>query len=353
MTATLQRKPSVHPRASEHHQSESKIIRTLNAEKLSAISYNQRIFDPRQASFGRHGIFNPSCVWDGKKATIIARAEHSEATWHGRFIIDKATPCLSEMRITPTGQVVFDSMHVPISTGMPSPCRPEDWRLFHYKGDIWTNYTTYFFYNDGWPQKDVMSRTCLGKLDGNNIRFIKEMQINDTMNSEEKNWVFFEHQGKMKFIYSIEPWRIFTCDDNGNVQEELRIETKIPRRANKFLANSTNPVLVETESFGECYLLIYHYFLDPLAEMGGTRNRTYFQFMLFFDKDTLKPLAHTYRPFLGGGMGITQGRHDNVIYCSGAFQRGDAIYVVAGEGDTYSQLYVVPLDKIEPNLKKL
>lgn len=332
---------------------ESALIRKLNAEKFNkSVVFNKRIFDIDQASFGTHGIFNPSCVYDGKEVTVIARAESSEATWHGRFITDKATPCISKMKVA-TNRVTFSSMHQPLSTGMPSPCRPEDWRLFTYKGETWTNFTNYFFYNDGWPQRDVKSRTCLGKIDGNHIRFIKEMEINGPMNNEEKNWVFFEHDGKMKFIYSIEPWQVYTCDDNGNVIDGISMPLNVPRRAPKFLANSTNPILVKTQKWGEVYLMFYHYFVDPLANMGGTRNRTYYQFILIFDKTTLKPIAHTYRPVMGGGMGVTEGRHDNVIYTSGAFARGKSLYALCGEGDTFSQLYRLSMPTIEEGLVEL
>lgn len=343
MTQEYHREPPVYPEASSVME-ETRAIRTLRASNFSCSKVTRRIFSPEEASFGRHGVFNPSCAWDGEKALVIARAEHSEATWSGRFITEKATPCLSEMRIE-NGEPVFSYRHKPIKTGMPSPVRSEDWRLFTYKGETWTNFTTYFFLNDGWPQKDVKARTCLGKLDGDRIRFINEMSIPECTD-EEKNWVFFEHEGKLKFIYSIEPWRIFTCDDNGEIQGEFKHDLSIKREVPKFLANSTNPVLVNTQTHGECYMLLYHYFIDPLANAGGTRNRIYYQFILFFDKNTLMPLSHTYRPVLMGGLN-TQGRHDNVLYASGAFQCGEDICVLSGEGDYYSRYDLLDLNKIE------
>lgn len=335
------------------YDDESAIIRKLNAEKLNAAcTWHDRIFDADEIPFGRHGVFNPSCVIDGDDVLVIGRAEHSEATWHGRFICDKATPFLTRMQVE-GNSFRFTQYPKPITSGMPSPVRAEDWRLFKYQGETWTNFTSYFFYNDGWPQKDVKSRTCLGKLDGEHVRFIKEMEIPGHMNDEEKNWNFFEHKGQMKFIFSIEPFRIFTCDTEGTIIDEQIHPIDIKRRSPKFLANSTNPILVNMPKYGELYMMLYHYFIDPLAGVGGTRNRTYYQFILLFDKEDLHPIAHTYRPVLAGGMGLTEGRHDNVLYASGCFQKGDDLYVLAGEGDTHSRIYRLSLPVISENLTDL
>lgn len=334
-------------------EEESALIRKLNAEKLNAACpWHDRIFDAEEIPFGQHGVFNPSCVVENDEVLVIARAEHSEATWHGRFISEKATPSIARMTVN-GNSFRFNSSLKPISSGMPSPCRAEDWRLFKYQGEVWTNFTTYFFYNEGWPMKDVKSRTCLGRLEGEHIRFIREMEIPGSMTDEEKNWNFFEHDGRMKFIYSIEPFRVFTCDTNGNIQGEQIHPLKLGRRAPKFLANSTNPILVDMPEFGEVYLMLYHYFIDPLAGVGGTRNRTYYQFILLFDKHDLHPIAHTYRPVLAGGMGATEGRHDNVLYASGCFQKGDDLYVLAGEGDTHSRVYRMSLPVISQHMTRI
>lgn len=332
------------------YEEESAHIRKLNAEKLNACClWHDRIFDAEEVSFGQHGVFNPSCVVEGDEVIVIGRAEHSEATWHGRFISEKATPFITRMSVNGSS-FNLNSPLTPISSGMPSPCRPEDWRLFKYQGETWTNFTTYFFYNEGWPMQDVKSRTCLGRLEGEHIRFVREMEIPGPMTDEEKNWNFFEHEGQMKFIYSIEPFKIFTCDTNGDITHEQTHPLSIERRTPKFLANSTNPILVDMPGFGETYLMMYHYFIDPLAGVGGTRNRTYYQFILLFDKQDLHPVAYTYRPVLAGGMGKTQGRHDNVLYASGCFQKGDDLYVLAGEGDTHSRMYRLSLPIIADNL---
>ena len=105
--------------------------------------------------------------------------------------------------------------------------------------------------------------------------------------------------------------------------------------------------------YGELYIMLYHYFIDPLAGVGGTRNRTYYQFIPLFDKEDLHPIAYTYRPVLAGGMGMTEGRHDNVLYASGCFQKGDDLYVLAGAGATHSRIYRMSLPVISENLTEL
>tara|TARA_B100000963_G_C22635543_1_gene677387 strand:- start:1107 stop:2162 length:1056 start_codon:yes stop_codon:yes gene_type:complete len=346
----LSRKPPEHPGAS-YFAEKSALIRKLDAEKLNAcVIYNDEMFEPEQSKHGSFGIFNPSCVQNGNKVGIIARAEHSEATWHGRFLTDKATPLWSEAIVS--DRLHFNMLHKPMSPGMPSAVRSEDWRLFKYNNEVWSNFTTYFFLNDGWPQKDVKARTCIGKLDsGYHIRFIKEMEL-PLMADEEKNWVFFEHNGKAKFIYKLEPMTICECDSDWNVKSTEVYPLYFDRRSeHSFIANSTNPILLTLPKWGEVYFMMYHYFLDPYAEMGGSRNRTYYQFAYIFDKNTLKPLAHTYRPVVGGGRG--QGRHNNVIYISGVIDSPEIIHFLAGEGDTYSRVIGVSKSILADNLVKL
>ena len=311
------------------------LIRTLIAERAGCSVYDEGLFSAGQSPYGSKAIFNPSCARIGDTIKVIARGERTDATLRGRYITEKAVPLLSEAKLG--DKLSFSSLHKPILDGMPSPLRSEDWRLFAFNGELWTNYTTYFAYNEGMPQEEIYCRTCIGRVTDTSIRFVREMQV-DEMNRLEKNWAFFEHEGKIKFVKSLEPFVIGTCDENGTVVDLVSKTCMLGRTAiGSFVANSTNPILVELPNWGEVYFMVFHLFAQPYGAKGGTRHRTYFQHAFIFDKNDLSPIAYTRQPFLTGGQG--RGRDDNVIYVSGALDSPDVIHLLAGEGDENCRAY--------------
>ena len=317
-------------------EDQSLLIRTCLAERLSCTMYDEPLFTAGDCEHGSKGIFNPSCAKLGNQVKIIARGERTDATLQGRYITEKAVPLLSEATLIDR-RINIHSRHKPLIDGMPSPLRSEDWRLFIYNGEFWTNFTIYYAYNPAMPQEIVHCRTCIGKVEDSAIRFVREVHTKH-MNRLDKNWAFFEHDGKMKFVKTLEPFVIGTCDDDGTVIDEYTQDLALGRSAvGSFVANSTNPILLELPTYGEVFFMVFHCFAAPYGDGGGTRQRTYFQHAFIFDKDTLAPVAYTRRPFLCGGSG--RGADDNVIYVSGALDSGELIHLVAGEGDVNSRIY--------------
>lgn len=326
------------------------ILNGLKIDNSTAIE-RTKLFDKGSYDFTAHGIFNPSVVSDGNDLTLIFRTEPSEATWSGYLLTDKGVPQISEGTISRRGIDIQPPS--PIMSGMPLSCRPEDWRLFRHKDHIYTNFTNYFYLNKGWPQKQVQCRTALGILLDNRISFIREMhghRVGVKTRREEKNWVFYSYKDQMYCLYSIEPWVLFKCDDGGGVLEVVTTEMRLPRLGWKYLSNSTNPILVTVPHYGECFLMFCHQFMTPKGK--GSRNRTYYQHAILFDCKTMIPFAWTPQPFVGGGIS-TGGRHDGVVYFSGAFAWDRAVYVFSGEGDSYSAMYKIKITDLMKHMYAL
>lgn len=299
----------------------------------------------------QHGIFNPSVVQFGNYLKFIFRCEPSQATWSGYFMTDKGVPQIS------TGELTQDGLQVnppkPVYSGMPLSCRPEDWRLFLFREKIYTNFTNYFYLDKKWPQKTVHCRTAIGELTEDRIIFLQEMSCSGVqvkMNKEEKNWVFFEDNDKLYAIYSIEPFVTFLVDENWQINKMQSREIRFNRLGYRYLSCSTNPILVNFPKLGECFFMFCHQFLTPKGK--GSRNRTYYQHGLVFRKSDHKPIAWTPMPMTGGGVAIG-GRHDGVVYFSGAFQDEANIYATSGEGDSNCAIYRFPISLIEKNLRKI
>lgn len=309
------------------------------------------LFQKGSFEFTEHGIFNPSVIAEGQKLTMIFRTEPSQATWSGYFLTDKGVPQIAEGRITRKGLELENPK--PIESGMPLACRPEDWRIFRHKSRNYTNFTNYFYLNKGFPQKTTQSRTALGILHPRSIRFIREMsasKLGYKSRREEKNWVFFSNKSKLWCIYSMEPFTIFECDDLGHVIKASKSLKRFPRLGWRFLANSTNPIKCVLPKFGEVFLMFCHQYLTPNGK--GSRNRTYYQHAVIFSVDDHTPLAWTPAPVTGGGVSTT-GRHDGVVYFSGAFSWDHHIYATSGEGDSHSAIYQIPHKELVANLRKV
>lgn len=307
-------------------------------------------FQQGSFKYTEHGIFNPSVCDIDQELTFIFRTEPSQATWSGYFLTDKGVPQITKGKMTADGLKV-DTIK-PIDSGMPLACRPEDWRLFLYREKIYSNFTNYFYLNRGFPQKKVQCRTAVGLLKNDRIDFVREMCGNKAgikTRQEEKNWMFFEYADELYCLYSIEPFIVMQLDDQFRPKKSMETNLRFRRLDFRYIACSTNPILVNFPNIGEVFFMFVHQFLTPNGK--GSRNRTYYQHALVFDPKTLLPLAWTPAPLTGGGLS-TKGRHDGVVYFSGAYVYKDAIYATSGEGDSNCAIYKFPIDLIEKNLRK-
>jgi predicted GH43/DUF377 family glycosyl hydrolase len=332
---------------------EKRKIAILNGLKLESHGNiaSKRVQTAGSRPFNREGIFNPSCVQNGKDITLIYRCEPMSATWQGYFIDHKGVPAVGKAMIV-NGEVVFMEPE-PVDSGMPTPTRPEDWRLFRHAGKTYTNFTNYFYYNQGFPQSRPMCRTTLGILANNEITYLREMDASDAgivMGNEEKNWVFFSESDRMFAIYSMEPFCVMECSDTGKVLSKETFQIPLPRLGNRFIANSTNPIKVTLPKYGEVWLAFCHQFYSPHGR--GTRNRTYYQHAIIFEPKTHRPIAWSNMPIIGGGISC-EGRHDGVVYVSGCFQADGKLYLMAGEADTHSCMYTLELEELETWLDDL
>ncbi len=302
--------------------------------------------------YTEHGIINPSCAQTARnKYKIIFRTEPTESTWMGHLLQDKGVPQVSDAKITKKGIQLKDPK--PIESGMIMSCRPEDWRLFNHNGKIYCNFTNYFYYNKGWPQKVARCTTSLGVLTDTRIQFVRECtceHLNVKMQNEEKNWVFFSHNDQLWCIYSIEPWIVFRCDNTGLPHEIMSQELTLPRLGNRYIANSTNPIPVHIPNLGDVFLMFVHQYFTPNGK--GSRNRTYYQHVLIIDPEKMAPIAWTPFPIVGGGQS-TVGRHDGVVYISGAFIFNQKLYALAGEGDTNCVMFELTLKDLFSRLTLL
>lgn len=330
-------------------------INLLNGLKLEAQLDlpKERVWALGVSKEAAQGIFNPSCVATEDGLRIIYRCEPSEATWRGYFMKDKGVPCVGTATIE-DGRLVPE-MPEPYYSGMPKACRPEDWRVFEHAGQHYTNFTNYYYYNEGWPMKTPHCRTAVGRLGEDRIEFLKEMdgsRAGIKMGREEKNWVFFSEGGQLYCIYSLCPYRIAKVGKMWGLYDLEERPDRLPRLGNRYIANSTNPIKVPLRPYGDVWLMFCHQFYTPYGK--GTRNRTYYQHAVAICPERLRPIAWTPYPVVGGGIDC-DGRHNGVLYTSGLHydKETETLLLLSGEADSNTVVQYLPMSKLEETIYEL
>jgi len=324
-----------------------------NSNDMDIHEFN--IFQPGDQGLGHSSIINPGSIKnEDNTIDLLFRGEDTDASFSGYLMTDKASSLKCTGTINNNNEIEFSKLKK-FDNGMPAACRPEDWRMFRHKDRVYSNFSNYYYLDRGWPQKTVRCSMGLSLILGKRMQFLRECdqsRIGLGESKLEKNWAFFSHNGKLKAVYCCEPWVVIEFDDSGNAISYERTNFKIKRLGNSYMACSTNPIEINIQSLGSVYLMFLHQYFYPNASLQGSRNRTYYQHALIINKDTLKPIAWTPKPILGGGIS-TPGQFSGVLYTSSCVAHEEYIYAFTGIGDSSSSYFRFKIEDLEKNLYTL
>lgn len=197
--------------------------------------------------------------------------------------------------------------------------RIEDFRVFSFRGKIYVNHTFIKIF----PNKKTTQVISELNLEQGTLQPI-EIKLDFEVQDIEKNWLFFEHHGKLKLIYSLSPFILLSSDDGIHFTTEKR-EIGIKSDGGFFLSGSTNPI--ELDNYN--YLAFYHY---------RDSERKYHHVPFFLDKKTLTIASRckSNTPLFSGGN--AKGDRKNVIYLMSHIKNEDEIIFSFGEGDSVTTL---------------
>lgn len=213
----------------------------------------------------------------------------------------------------------------------------EDCRL------IETSYGTFAAYTEGHYQKQpFLAIQRLALLD-KNLRFKRDIPLNfgDNGRKSEKNWQFFEHNGRLHFVYSIAPTHIVVqIDYKGNVEYVDKLTNNI-HWPYGHMAGGTPPV-----RDGDHYVSFFHSFVADKKH-----HRRYFAAAYRFN-DLFEITDITPPIWVGSEADPVNRPHPKgydwdplVIFPTAAALQGDTWDVVAGVNDVYD--VNILLDKSE------
>lgn len=199
--------------------------------------------------------------------------------------------------------------------------RIEDYRVFSWNNELWSNHIL----NVG------RTRPVLSKInfESNKLEH-KKIKVCRLLNNVEKNWLFFEHKSKLKFIYSINPFVVMSSADGYEFQKELII--KLPLDKKHFWSGSTNPVSFDDKN----YIFFVHY---------RDENKVYCHHLVLIDKETLEPILISENPIFREEE--TEGYKNGVLYLMSHTRINDSNWIFSfGFGDYNTKLIKIKHEEL-------
>lgn len=213
----------------------------------------------------------------------------------------------------------------------------EDPRLFIFNDELYLSYT------DGYQMGQA-------KINHETREVIESFYLDKKgLQQTEKNWIFFEHEGKLLCLYDIPKQRIFEM--NGADHTEIHRTSYNHNWKYGIIRGGTPPI-----KYGDNYLSFFHSAKD-VKYKGQDGKQYYMGAYLFEAKPPFRPLAITERPLITGEIVDDNiPRLSNkifVVFPSGVIRKGDSHYVSFGYNDYRCRYVEITDDLLQSELKPI
>lgn len=208
----------------------------------------------------------------------------------------------------------------------------EDPRLFRIRGDLYLSYTSYR-YNEFYCWVGVNKV----EYDRQILPIFPRFRANSWIGGVEKNWQFFDYNGDMYFIYSINPHIV--CKYNGSREPVIFHETKIdPLWKLGVKRGGCPPVKIDNQ-----YYSFFHSRFDD--DLGA---KYYVGFYSFESKPPFRITKILPHPVFEGD---SYNAHDKAVVfpCGSVYKNGKWI-ISYGYNDMYCKICVVDHQKMVDNM---
>ena len=167
-------------------------------------------------------VFNPAIISDGRNGFIMAYRFVANSDLIRRIAICRLD---SEMNVISGSAVEFSSLIEFVDPNVDEHSRQwfADPRLFYLQGKTW------MVWNDG--NRAEGNHQFMVEVDHQTeirpANPAREIAINDGRRKNEKNWSFFEADGKVWVVYSITPHRILSVDMSSSKKVICQVEVTV------------------------------------------------------------------------------------------------------------------------------
>lgn len=267
------------------------------------------------------GIFNPAFIKNKNKNYLLCRAETVPELYRKNPFTGKTPPVLVEL--DKDLKTIKNYKQIDIENYQEN-IKLEDFRSFYYNDKSLISCT----YIDN---KNIKTAVC--ELDVK-TKTIKNISIPDLLNFEinktEKNWSYFEKDGELYLIYSLNPYILFKKINDFSFEKVYELDYNITFNSN-LVSNSINPFL-----YNEHYFHIVH---------TNTGRKTYKHYPVLINKDTLKPEYYSDIPMFEKDN--CYGSYNKVLYLTDYNINTDKITFFFGEGDACVSKKTMKLEELK------
>lgn len=212
----------------------------------------------------------------------------------------------------------------------PEDLNYEDPRVFVYQGRLWASVTISDF------RGPLTSRLAIAPLECRNGRWdiAQPLELLSSPNKrrQEKNWTFFESEGRLLSIYGMEPWLIREIDAD--------LTPVVKGASLKWPYGQIRGGSQTFEPYPGKLWTFYHSSIHGKYVVG----------LLEFDAKTLQPLRMTQSPLFDDEEVKRSWNGSTVLWVAGATIIGDEVLIAYGKDDHSCHLRLEKLADLEDQL---
>lgn len=219
----------------------------------------------------------------------------------------------------------------------------EDFRLFYFQDKILVSHTLIKVQKKWITKYYPVAYQALSELDlsQNKLKYLGKIQLDYPVTLIEKNWVYFEKNNELYFIYSFSPFRVFKLEN----RNELQFHEIIYKNMNhlnflggfaEIISLSTSPIEYDKDN----YLLLIH-----KCKNKKEGKRIYYHWGVLLDRNTFLPRQISINPlFIGGNA---RGMMPGVIFVMSVTQHENNFYFTYGESDSHACIVKIAKSELD------
>jgi len=294
-----------------------------------------------RGSFGyAAGVFNPGAIRGRDQTYLLAKADRTpwvlQKTDESLFFAS-AQPLLlglnADHDIVNADPLVVE--------GLPGPGRAEDFRLFRYRDQLFTNHAVISH-----PQPRpvthrplrlelMQTRIGLSRLDlpAKRLAWCGWPAIHRPLAQTEKNWVFFTDGDQLLLLYSFSPYVLLCAQNWPGLDFKTVLETRLdlPFDGDGLtLRNSVNPVDYDDDHWLHIVHKVYP-------------GKQYSFWAVLISKQTLQPVRVSARPLVRGWHSASA----SIIYTCAVIVDGAEVSLYAGLDDSATAAATISRERLD------
>ena len=288
------------------------------------------------------GVFNPGAIVEDDCIHLLCRTErHPWKQMKGdESLYFSPTPALL-LKLDGAGAVSQVSEIAPEGLPAPATTRAEDFRLFRFRGEIYSNHSVVSASVPGTPARrplqleKMQTRVGLSRLDlaTGRLSWCGLPELGRPLGQTEKNWAMFADANRLFLLYSFSPYILFSSRNWPGLEFAPLLETQVnlPFGGDGLpVRNSINPVVYDA---GHWLHLVHKVYPD----------KRYAFWAVLIDRQSLLPVRATRRPLVHGW----QSNPASILYTSSVVVRETEILLCTGLDDCATSIATIPRQKLD------